>query len=63
MLTAFRDRATVEKAVAAGVFGYLLKPFREGDVAPALYAAAARHRELLAARRDIGRRIEVHPAS
>jgi two-component system, response regulator PdtaR len=24
MLTAFRDRATVEKAVAAGVFGYLL---------------------------------------
>ncbi|HEY4413557.1 MAG TPA: response regulator [Gaiellaceae bacterium] len=63
MLTAFRDRATVEKAIAAGVFGYLLKPFRDGDVAPALYAAAARHRELLAARRDIGRRIEFHPAS
>jgi len=63
MLTAFRDRATVEKAVAAGVFGYLLKPFREGDVAPALYAAAARHKELLAARRRLGadppRRIEV----
>ncbi len=63
MLTAFRDRATVEKAVAAGVYGYLLKPFREGDVAPALYAAAARHKELLAARRRIGadppRRIEV----
>ena len=63
MLTAFRDRATVDKAIAAGVFGYLLKPFREGDVAPALYAAAARHRELLAARRRIGadspRRIEI----
>ena len=63
MLTAFRDRATVERAVAAGVFGYLLKPFREGDVAPALYAAAARHKELLAARRRVGadppRRIEV----
>ena len=54
MLTAFRDRTTVDKAVAAGVFGYLLKPFREGDVAPALYAAVARHRELLAARRQIG---------
>src|SRR5438270_2664230 len=54
MLTAFRDRATVDKAVAAGVFGYLLKPFREGDVAPALYAAVARHGELLAARRRLG---------
>jgi len=62
MLTAFRDRPTVEKAVAAGAFGYLLKPFREGDVAPALLAAAARHRELLAARRSIGR-IEVRPRS
>jgi DNA-binding NarL/FixJ family response regulator len=63
MLTAFRDLATVEKAVAAGVFGYLLKPFREGDVAPALHAAAARHADLLAARRRLGaeppRRIEV----
>lgn len=63
MLTAFRDRATVDKAIDAGVFGYLLKPFRDGDVAPALLAAAARHRELLAARRDIGRRIEIRPAS
>jgi two-component system, response regulator PdtaR len=54
MLTAFRDKATVEKAVAAGVFAYLLKPFRDGDVAPALRAAAARHAELLAARRRIG---------
>lgn len=54
MLTAFRDRATIDKAVAAGVFGYLLKPFREGDVAPALYAASARHAELLAARRRLG---------
>ena len=63
MLTAFRDRATVDEAIDAGVFGYLLKPFRDGDVAPALLAAAARHRELLAARRDIGRRIEIRPAS
>jgi DNA-binding NarL/FixJ family response regulator len=54
MLTAFRDRRTVERAVEAGVFGYLLKPFRESDIAPALYAAVARHRELLAARRRIG---------
>ena len=54
MLTAFDDRATVEKALAAGVFSYLVKPFRESDVAPAIRAAAARHAELLAARRRIG---------
>jgi CheY-like chemotaxis protein len=54
MLTAFRDKRTVERAVEAGVFGYLLKPFREGDIAPALHAAVARHRELLGARRRIG---------
>jgi two-component system, response regulator PdtaR len=63
MLTASRDRRTVERAVEAGVFGYLLKPFREGDLAPALHAAVARHRELLTARRRLGaeppRRIEV----
>jgi two-component system, response regulator PdtaR len=63
MLTAFRDRKTVERAVEAGVFGYLLKPFREGDLAPALHAAAARHRELLTARRRLGseppRKVEV----
>jgi len=64
MLTAFRDRRTVERAVEAGVFGYLLKPFREADIAPALHAAAARHRELLAARRQVGadrsKRIELN---
>jgi len=62
MLTAFRDGRAVERAVEAGVFGYLLKPFREDDLAPALHAAAARHRELLTARRrgsQPPRRIEV----
>ena len=54
MLTAFNDRETVQKAIAAGVFAYLVKPFREGDVGPALHAAAARHAELLAARRRLG---------
>jgi response regulator NasT len=54
MLTAFDDRAIVQKAIAAGVFAYLVKPFRESDIAPALHAAAARHAELLAARRRLG---------
>jgi CheY-like chemotaxis protein len=56
MLTAFADRAVVEKAISAGVFAYLVKPFKESDLVPALRAAVARHGELLAARRAVGER-------
>jgi AmiR/NasT family two-component response regulator len=55
MLTAYSDPPLVERAIAAGVFGYLVKPFRDGDVLPAVHAAVARHRELFASRRDRGR--------
>jgi two-component system, response regulator PdtaR len=54
MLTAYADKGAVESAIAAGVFAYLVKPFRESDVVPAIQAAVARHAELLAARRTIG---------
>jgi two-component system, response regulator PdtaR len=50
MLTAFSEQRLVERAVEAGVFGYLAKPFREQDVVPALRAAVARHRDLVAGR-------------
>jgi len=56
MLTAFADRESVENAICAGVFAYLVKPFRESDVVPALRAAVARHDELLDARRTVGRK-------
>ena len=36
MLTAFDQRELVERAAEAGVYGYLVKPFREQDVVPAL---------------------------
>ena len=39
MLTAFSDRANIEKAIGAGVFSYLVKPFRETDIVPAVRAA------------------------
>ena len=54
MLTALSDRANVEQAIDAGVFTYLVKPFKETDVVPAIRAAAARHAELLNARRAVG---------
>src|SRR5262249_11897102 len=54
MLTAYSDRSNVESAIEAGVFTYLVKPFRETDVVPAIRAAVVRHRELIDARRAVG---------
>jgi CheY-like chemotaxis protein len=54
MLTAYGDRGSIEKAIAANVFTYLLKPFRENDVLAAVRTAEVRHAELLAARRTVG---------
>jgi DNA-binding NarL/FixJ family response regulator len=54
ILTGHSDRGLIERAIAAGAFTYLVKPFRETDVVPAVRAAAARHGELLAARRVVG---------
>jgi AmiR/NasT family two-component response regulator len=52
MLTAFDQRELVERAAEAGVFGYLVKPFREQDVVPAIELAKARYEELVAVRAD-----------
>ena len=54
MLTAFSEAALVGRAVDAGVFGYLVKPFRESDLLPAIEAARARHAELRALRDEAG---------
>ena len=55
MLTAYADPVLVERAIGAGVFAYLVKPFRSTDVVPTVRAAVARHQELLASRRERGR--------
>ena len=54
MLTAFSEADLVSRAVDAGVFGYLVKPFRETDLLPAIEAARARHRELVEVREESG---------
>ena len=54
MLTAFSEAALVGRAVDAGVFGYLVKPFRESDLLPAIEAARARHAELQTLRDEAG---------
>ena len=50
MLTAYGQEELVSRAVEAGVFGYLVKPFREQDLLPAIRTARARHEELTALR-------------
>jgi response regulator NasT len=52
MVTAYGEQELVSRAVEAGVFGYLVKPFRESDVLPAIAAARARHEELEAVRAE-----------
>jgi AmiR/NasT family two-component response regulator len=52
MLTAYGQEEIVSRAVEAGVFGYLVKPFREQDLVPAIATARARHEELAAVREE-----------
>src|SRR6188474_2484837 len=52
MLTAYGQEELVSRAVEVGVFGYLVKPFRESDLLPAIHTARARHEELAALREE-----------
>ncbi len=52
MLTAYGQDELVSRAVEAGVFGYLVKPFREADLLPAIATARARHEELASLREE-----------
>jgi AmiR/NasT family two-component response regulator len=47
MLTAYGDESLVERAIEIGVFGYVVKPFREQDLLPAVRTAIARHRDFV----------------
>lgn len=42
LLTAYSDEQLIKRAAEAGVFGYLVKPFKPNDLAPAI--EVARHR-------------------
>jgi two-component system, response regulator PdtaR len=52
MLTAYGQDELVARAVEAGVFGYLVKPFREQDLLPAIETARARFAELQEVREE-----------
>ncbi len=50
LLTAYSQRELVERAQQAGVVGYLVKPFRDSDIQPAIEVALARFEEFRALR-------------
>lgn len=52
MLTAYAEADLVARASDAGAFGYLVKPFREVDLLPAIDTARARFDELAALRAE-----------
>jgi response regulator NasT len=48
LLTAYSQQDLVERAMEAGVFAYVVKPFTETDLLPAMAVAIARFREFSA---------------
>jgi len=61
MLTAFSQRDLVDRATAAGVMAYLVKPFSQVDLAPAIDVAVARYSQFVTLTNevaDLGERLE-----
>jgi len=53
VLTAFSQRELVDEARDAGALAYLVKPFQEKDLVPAMEVALARHAEMVALERSV----------
>jgi AmiR/NasT family two-component response regulator len=54
LLSAYSQQELVTRAREAGVAGYLVKPFRESDLTPAIEVALARFSEFRALEREVG---------
>ncbi|MBC8102692.1 MAG: response regulator [Cytophagales bacterium] len=53
LLTAYSQKDLVERARDAGVFAYLVKPFKEADLMPAIEIAIARYEEFLEMEKEV----------
>jgi response regulator NasT len=54
LLSAYSQQELVQRARNAGVAGYMVKPFRESDLTPAIEVALSRFSEFRALEREIG---------
>jgi AmiR/NasT family two-component response regulator len=53
LLTAYSQQDLIERAKEAGVVGYLVKPFRESNLAPAIQITLARYEEFQALQKEV----------
>ncbi|HRV92365.1 MAG TPA: response regulator [Anaerolineae bacterium] len=53
LLTAYGQKELVDRAKEAGVVGYLVKPFRETDLLPAIEVALSRFNEFKVVRQEV----------
>jgi response regulator NasT len=53
LLTAFGQKELVDRAKEAGVVGYLVKPFRETDLSPAIEIATSRFNEFRVMQQEV----------
>lgn len=53
LLTAYSDREFIDRAADAGVMGYLVKPFAEAELKPAIEVALRRWSEMQQLRQDL----------
>lgn len=54
LLTAYSDPDLIERATNAGVFGYLVKPFKPSDLPPAIEVARSRFMHSLKLSEEVG---------
>jgi response regulator NasT len=54
LLTAYADQEFIDRARDAGVMGYLIKPYGENQLAPAIEVALARYGEFLRLDKELG---------
>jgi response regulator NasT len=53
LLTAYSDRELVDRAKAAGVFAYLVKPFKPSDLPPAIEVTRSRYEQNSALNQEV----------
>jgi response regulator NasT len=53
LLTAFSQTELVERATEAGALAYVVKPFNQNDLLPAIEIALARHQQIVALEREV----------
>ncbi len=54
LLTAYSDKELVDRAKGAGVFAYLVKPFKPSDLAPSIEVARSRFEQNSALTKEVG---------